>query len=72
MPKDQQAATTAQHLHSFALDFDKFTKLEHAHGERLCERRKSALLTAEQENQRKFFKEQLAELQCTFKKNTQY
>jgi hypothetical protein len=38
----------------------------------LCERRKSALLTAELEKQRKFFKEQLAELQRTYKKNTQY
>jgi hypothetical protein len=32
MPKDQLAATTAQHLHSFALDLDKFTKLKHTLG----------------------------------------
>jgi hypothetical protein len=72
VPKDQQADTTAQHLHSFARDSDKFTKLEHALGELLCELRKTALLTAELESQRKFFKDQLAELQRTFKKNTQY
>ena len=72
MPKDQQADTTVQHLQSFASDFDKFTKLEHALGELLCERLETALLTAGLENQRKFFKDQLAELQHTFKKNTQY
>jgi hypothetical protein len=37
MPNHHEGHATEQHLHSFALDFEKFTKLDHSFGELLCE-----------------------------------
>ena len=72
MSKPRKTTTTEQQQHSLDSDFTKFTTLDHALGELLCERRKSALLTAELDKQRVFFQEQLADLQRTFKKDSQY
>ena len=68
MHKQHEGPATEQHLHSFALDFEKFTTLDHSLGELLCERLKSALLITELEIRKKFFQEQLAILLCSFKK----
>ena len=72
MSKPRKTTTTEQQQHSLDSDFTKFTTLDHALGELLCERRKSALLTAGLDKQRMFFQEQLADLQRTFKKDSQY
>ena len=72
MSKPRKTTTTEQQQHSLDSDFTKFTTLDHALGELLCERRKSALLTAGLDKQRMFFQEQLADLQGTFKKDSQY
>jgi hypothetical protein len=72
MSKPRKTTNIEQQPHSLDSDFTKFTTLDLALGELLCERRKSALLTTELERQRTFFQEQLASLQRTFKKDSQY
>ena len=72
MFKPQKTTEKERQPHSLDSDFKKFTTLDLALGELLCERRKSALLTTELERQRSFFQEQLANLQHTFKKDSQY
>ena len=72
MSKPQKTTNTEQQPHSLDSIFKKFTTLDLALGELLCERRKSALLTTELERQRTFFQEQLANLQHFFKKDSQY
>ena len=72
MSKPQKTTNTEQQPHSLDSDFTKFNTLDLTLGELLFERRKSTLLTTELERQRTFFQEQLANLQHTFKKDSQH